>query len=184
MTKNWNQEMALDVELTAVEKEIFIEKITAAGVPSLEEYAEEQGQDRDEASEKYYKIYGDKIRAARDAACEAAKKLEELKKDYKELYKFYNILSEKGYIDNLNITLNPNTKALNVFVNCEDTQCLMQSENHIRFCTVGGSRYSWEGTNYTAEEAAEIMLKELAKTSEDIDKEYRAIWSGLQKTLK
>ena len=79
MTKNWNQEMELDAELTPTEKEKFIEKITAAGVPSLEEFAEAQGQDRDQVSEKYYKIYGDKIRAARDAACETA--LSEIKEE-------------------------------------------------------------------------------------------------------
>lgn len=72
MAKNWKKEMELDDELTFAEKEIFVDKITAAGIPSVEEYAEEQGKDRDEVEHDYYNKYGDMIRAARDAATEEA----------------------------------------------------------------------------------------------------------------
>ena len=72
MTKNWKQEMDLDAELNSAEKEIFIEKITSAGVPSVEEYAEEQGKDRNEVEHEYYDKYGEEIRTARDTATEEA----------------------------------------------------------------------------------------------------------------
>lgn len=73
MAKTWKQEMDLDGELTPAEKDIFIEKITAAGVPSLEEYAEKLDKSRDEVMEKYFNKYGGAIQAARDAATAEAK---------------------------------------------------------------------------------------------------------------
>jgi hypothetical protein len=72
MAKTWKQEMDLDGELTPAEKDIFIKKITAAGVPSVEEYAEEQGKDRNEVEHEYYDKYGEEIRTARDTATEEA----------------------------------------------------------------------------------------------------------------
>ena len=68
--RNWKTEMDLDADLTIAEKERFLELVEAAGIPSIEEVAEEQGKTREDIQDTYWQKYGEQITDLRNQATE------------------------------------------------------------------------------------------------------------------
>ena len=68
---SWKDEMKLDGALTESEKEMFLEKIEASGIPTSSEYAYgKYDRDSDEVEQEYAEKYYDQIRAIRDSITE------------------------------------------------------------------------------------------------------------------
>ena len=85
-------------------------------------------------------------------------------------------LIEAGYRKNTN---GLNEKYPNyLFFNCADSHGLKEINGKIEIQTIGGSRYVYTG-RHTVDEAFVILSAQAAKTSEDIDKEYRKIFSSV-----
>ena len=68
--RNWKTEMDLDADLTIAEKERFLELVEAAGIPSIEDVAEEQGKTREDIQDAYWQKYGEQITDLRNQATE------------------------------------------------------------------------------------------------------------------
>lgn len=91
----------------------------------------------------------------------------------KELLKIAKAIKEAGYEECINFDKN------GLYVNCSDTQYITENEDGtITMNTVGGSRYCYPHIR-TADKCIEVMLKQLKKTSEDIDNEYKKIYNEI-----
>ena len=99
----------------------------------------------------------------------------------KKLEKIMKMLAEAGYDKNCKMSDQPDRNGKHgLYINCRNSQYVTENDDGtIQMQAVGGSRYSYPHIK-TAEECAEVMIEQCAKTTGDIDKEYRALWDEMK----
>lgn len=99
----------------------------------------------------------------------------------KKLEKIMKMLAEAGYEKNCKMSDQPDRNGKHgLYINCCNSQYVTENDDGtIQMQAVGGSRYSYPHIK-TAEECAEVMIEQCAKTTGDIDKEYRALWDEMK----